>query len=244
MARRGSTIRAFGPAIANALRERVTILPFHERWIVEAFSGGILMALLSCPIGSTKAWIAGQLAALLITPGYPMWQAIRESLRRGRCFKRWAVHRVRLRATLGWHKRPTRLPAGMVDNVGSSQLLEAKNGEAEMNETYHTVLTGAVAGVFAAIALRLMDRYVLDWWERTKQVKAMRRLTEETRTKILDSAKDDFPANIGDSDCFRGKTVEAANTASSGTSYRGFLTGRTPSCHSIRKKSLRTYCSG
>ena len=70
-----------GSAIVKSLRERgTTVLKFHAQWIAAAFADGIQIAALSCPRGSAKTWIAGQLAALSLRPGSPTWQAGIETL--------------------------------------------------------------------------------------------------------------------------------------------------------------------
>ena len=71
---------SLGSAIVKALRERVKILPFHAKWIASTFDPAIQISALSCPRGSAKTWIAGQLAALSLRPGSPTWQAGIETL--------------------------------------------------------------------------------------------------------------------------------------------------------------------
>ena len=56
-----------------ALRERVTVLPFHRRWVRAVFEPDIEVGVLSCPRGSAKTWIAAQLAGLALRPGSPLW---------------------------------------------------------------------------------------------------------------------------------------------------------------------------
>ena len=67
-------------AITRSLRERVTILPFHERWIKYAFAPDTEVAALSCPRGAAKTWLFGQLAALALQPGSPTFQRGIETL--------------------------------------------------------------------------------------------------------------------------------------------------------------------
>ena len=56
------------------LRQRVTILPFHSRWIRSTFADDIEISCLSCPRGSAKSWVVGQLAALGLRPGSALFQ--------------------------------------------------------------------------------------------------------------------------------------------------------------------------
>ena len=53
-----------GDQVIRALRQRATVLPFHADWIKAAFADDIQVAALSCPRGSAKTWIAGQLGVL------------------------------------------------------------------------------------------------------------------------------------------------------------------------------------
>ena len=59
--------------VVAALRERVTVLPFHRRWVRAVFEPDIEVGVLSCPRGSAKTWIAAQLAGLALRPGSPLW---------------------------------------------------------------------------------------------------------------------------------------------------------------------------
>lgn len=65
-----------GGRVVRALQERAEhpILRFHRRWIRSAYRPEVQVGALSCPRGSAKTWIAGQLAALSITPGSPTWE--------------------------------------------------------------------------------------------------------------------------------------------------------------------------
>ena len=69
-----------GAAIVKALRQRVKILAFHAKWIAATFEPDVQISALSCPRGSAKTWIAGQLAALSLRPGSPLWQSGIETL--------------------------------------------------------------------------------------------------------------------------------------------------------------------
>ena len=57
-----------GTKIVKELRKRVPILPFHAAWIRAAFEPEIQIAGLSCPRGSAKSWLIGQLAAQCLAP--------------------------------------------------------------------------------------------------------------------------------------------------------------------------------
>ena len=69
-----------GNAIVRALRRRVTVLPFHARWIRNTFADDIQISAMSCSRGSAKSWIVGQLAALGLRPGSPLFQPAIETL--------------------------------------------------------------------------------------------------------------------------------------------------------------------
>ena len=69
-----------GNDIVQALRKRVTVLPFHENWIKNTFADDIQISALSCTRGSAKSWIVGQLAALGLRPGSPLFQPGIETL--------------------------------------------------------------------------------------------------------------------------------------------------------------------
>ena len=71
---------ASGAKIVAALRQRVPILGFHDRWIRSVFRPDVQIGVLSCPRGSAKTWIAGQLAALAMRPGSPLWRERVETL--------------------------------------------------------------------------------------------------------------------------------------------------------------------
>ena len=71
---------ALGEQVVRYLRSRVKVLPFHADWIEAAFAPDIQIAALSCPRGSAKTWIAGQLAALGLRPGSPLFEARVETL--------------------------------------------------------------------------------------------------------------------------------------------------------------------
>ena len=69
-------MHALGFRVARALAERAEhrIMRFHQRWIRAAYAEDTQVAALSCPRGSAKTWIAGQLGALAISPGSPTWE--------------------------------------------------------------------------------------------------------------------------------------------------------------------------
>ena len=58
-----------GDQIVRALRQGVTVLPFHVDWIRATFADDIQISAMSCPRGSAKSWCVGQLAALGLRPG-------------------------------------------------------------------------------------------------------------------------------------------------------------------------------
>ena len=70
-----TTMQTLKEDIVKALRARVPILPFHARFLRAAYSPGVDVAALSCPRGSGKTWLLGQLAALALTPGSPTWES-------------------------------------------------------------------------------------------------------------------------------------------------------------------------
>ena len=67
-------IHALGTRVVRALRPRVALLPFQNKWIERAFDEDVQVAAWSLPRGSGKTFLAGHLAALSITPGSPLWQ--------------------------------------------------------------------------------------------------------------------------------------------------------------------------
>ena len=69
-----------GRAIVAALRLRVPVLPFHADWIKNTFSPDVEISAMSCPRGSAKSWIVGQLASLAMRPGSPTWEPGIETL--------------------------------------------------------------------------------------------------------------------------------------------------------------------
>ena len=69
-----------GSQIVPVLRQRVPVLPFHADWIKNTFAPDIEISALSCPRGSAKSWIVGQLAALALRPGSPTWEPGIETL--------------------------------------------------------------------------------------------------------------------------------------------------------------------
>ena len=69
-----------GDQVVRSLGQRVTVLRFHADWIRAAFAPDIQVAALSCPRGSAKTWIAGQLAALAMRPGSATWEPGIETL--------------------------------------------------------------------------------------------------------------------------------------------------------------------
>ena len=64
----------FGDEVVRALRRQVKLLQFHSAWVRAAYAPGIEIAALSVPRGSAKTWLAGNLAALSITPGTPTFE--------------------------------------------------------------------------------------------------------------------------------------------------------------------------
>ena len=73
-------MHALGDRVVRARRQRVTVLPFHERWIRAAFADDVQVAALSIPRGGAKTWLWGQLAALAMRPGSPTWEKGIETL--------------------------------------------------------------------------------------------------------------------------------------------------------------------
>ena len=69
-----------GDQVVHALRNRVKVLAFHADWIRATFAGDIQISALSCPRGSAKSWVGGQLAALGLRPGSPLFQPGIETL--------------------------------------------------------------------------------------------------------------------------------------------------------------------
>ncbi len=65
---------SLGDRIVRDLRRRVTVLPFHAKWIRATFSPDVEISCLSCPRGSAKSWIVGQLLAQAIRPGSPTFE--------------------------------------------------------------------------------------------------------------------------------------------------------------------------
>ena len=65
----------FSAKAIDDLRKRGTILPFHRRWLERAFDPEIQIAALSCPRGSAKTWLIGQLAGQALRPGSPTFEA-------------------------------------------------------------------------------------------------------------------------------------------------------------------------
>ena len=62
--------------IARALRvQGCPLLPFHRRWLAGAFAPDVQIAAASWPRGAGKTFLAGNLAALSLTPGSPLFQA-------------------------------------------------------------------------------------------------------------------------------------------------------------------------
>ena len=69
-----------GDQIVRTLRQRVTVLPFHADWIRNTFADEVQVSAMSCPRGSAKSWCVGQLAALGLRPGSPLFQPGIEAL--------------------------------------------------------------------------------------------------------------------------------------------------------------------
>ena len=63
-----------GDRIVKSLQQRVTVLPFHREWLRAVFQPDIEIGVLSCPRGSAKTWLCGNLAAECLRPGSPLWQ--------------------------------------------------------------------------------------------------------------------------------------------------------------------------
>lgn len=61
-------------AAVDAQAPEHRLLPFHRKWIRKVFAPDIEVAVLSCPRGSAKTWLAAQLAAVALRPGSPLWQ--------------------------------------------------------------------------------------------------------------------------------------------------------------------------
>ena len=68
-------MHALGRDVVRALRCRVPVLKFHADWIRAAYDGETQVAALSIPRGGAKTWLAGQLAALAVTPGSPTFES-------------------------------------------------------------------------------------------------------------------------------------------------------------------------
>ena len=67
-------VHALGREIVKSLQRRTVVLPFHRRWIRDAFAPDVEIAALSCPRGAAKSWLAGHLAAEGVRPDSPLWQ--------------------------------------------------------------------------------------------------------------------------------------------------------------------------
>ena len=66
--------------VVRSLRQRVTVLPFHADWIRATFANDIQISAMSYPRGFAKSWCVGQLAALGLRPGSPLFQPSIETL--------------------------------------------------------------------------------------------------------------------------------------------------------------------
>lgn len=73
-------MHALGDLIVQDLRQRVTVLSFHADWIRNTFADDVQISAMSCPRGSAKSWCVGQLAALGLRPGSPLFQPGIETL--------------------------------------------------------------------------------------------------------------------------------------------------------------------
>lgn len=74
-------MQALGSEIVADLKRRGVRLPgFHADFVRDAFAPGIELAALSVPRGSAKTWLAGNLAALAVTPDSPLFEPGREVL--------------------------------------------------------------------------------------------------------------------------------------------------------------------
>ncbi|MDE0378656.1 MAG: hypothetical protein OXI20_05395 [Rhodospirillales bacterium] len=74
-------MQALGSSIVADLKRRGVRLPgFHADFVRRAFAPGIELAALSVPRGSAKTWLAGNLAALAVTPDSPLFEPGREVL--------------------------------------------------------------------------------------------------------------------------------------------------------------------
>ena len=69
-----------GTRIADYLAGRVTILPFHRRWLGRVFAPDVQIGVLSCTRGSAKTWLFGQLGAASIRPESPLFDRGVETL--------------------------------------------------------------------------------------------------------------------------------------------------------------------
>ena len=69
-----------GTRIANYLAGKVTILPFHRRWLGRVFAPDVQIGVLSCTRGSAKTWLFGQLGAASITPDSQLFERGIETL--------------------------------------------------------------------------------------------------------------------------------------------------------------------
>ena len=69
-----------GTRIADYLAGKVTILPFHRRWLGRVFAPGVQIGALSCTRGSAKTWLFGNLGAASITEGSPLFERGVETL--------------------------------------------------------------------------------------------------------------------------------------------------------------------
>ena len=74
-------MQTLGTSIVADLKRRGAPLPgFHAEFVRAAFAPGVELAALSVPRGSAKTWLAGNLAALAVTPDSPLFEPGREVL--------------------------------------------------------------------------------------------------------------------------------------------------------------------
>lgn len=64
----------------KSLQKRVTVLPFHRDWLRSVFQPDIEIGVLTCPRGSAKTWLCGNLAAECLRPGTPLFEPGIEAL--------------------------------------------------------------------------------------------------------------------------------------------------------------------
>ena len=75
-------MHSLGASIVADLKPagRIKLPGFHAEFVRAAFAPGVELAALSVPRGSAKTWLAGNLAALAVTPDSPLFEPGREVL--------------------------------------------------------------------------------------------------------------------------------------------------------------------